>query len=147
MQVSDQIEIEIEVELSEDERTAIARSVCQRTEVYDKHVIKLKDDRAQGRKELKDMKAEIDREQKEFLIGRRIVKAKAVGHINMETKKFEVIHEGKVIRTRDLTSEEIEQFGTKPMFDEPVSAQEDIGHVHRTETKRGAKKDIISGVN
>lgn len=147
MQVSDQIEIEIEVELSEDERTAIARSVCQRTEIYDNHVVKLKDDRAQGRKELKDMKAEIDREQKEFLIGRRVVKTKAVGHINMELKTFEVIHEGKLIRSRDLTTEEIEQFGSKPMFDEPESAHEDIGHVRKSETKRGAKKDIVSGVN
>lgn len=144
MTAASTIKIIKEYKLSEEEKTEAAKDGIRLAEAYDKHNEDFKDDRAQWRKELKDLKTSRDAKHKAFLTGTEMREYECSVHINMETKKAEYIHVGTVIETRDLTVDEIEKYGQKPMFDAPPS---EITQVMKEETRRGSKKDLVTGTH
>lgn len=137
-----QVEVEIECELTETERQARACDGCRLNDELDKMVEAFKDDRALWRTKIKSLKNLRDDTNKAFMIGSERRKMMCVANVDMDKKIMEFIHEGRVVKTRDLTSEEIIANAERPMFDTP-SAQEDIGHVIKAETKRNSKKDLM----
>ena len=136
-----EVQIEIEYKLTEDERTEMARHSVRLSDKHDKLVDDFKENRATWRGEIKTAKQELTDAQKAFMVGSEPRKLKCVEDIDLDNKQANYIHLGKIVKSRDLTVEEIAVHGTKPMFEEP-SPQEDIGHVIQSETKR-TKKDLL----
>jgi len=144
-----EVEIEHEYKLTESELIEAAREHVRATEAHDKLVELFKDDRASWRSRIKEARQRRDDIGKKYMNGSEKRKTLAVEHPNLETKKFEYIHEGKVIKTRDMTPEDIALHGTQPMFDEPrqSEAQMEIGHVIAQETRKGSKADMVTKAN
>lgn len=139
------VELEVEYPLSDSDLALRAMDESRLTARLNKLTAEFKDSAADWRLRIKAVKKERDDINLAIMEGSERVKVTCIEYINLDTKTADYIHQGKTIRSRDLTVEEIAQHGTKPMFEvEPMSAHEDLGHVIRAETKKTSKKDLMT---
>lgn len=140
-----EIEIEIEMPLTEIQLNETARKHVDLTAEHDKLVDQFKDNRQKWRDDIKAKRIERDETGKTVIRRSEKQKILCTENINMQTKKRELLDkDGKVVREFDLSTEEIEKHGTKPMFDTP---ENNVADVMREEKDPKTKVDHVAGVN
>lgn len=143
--MSAQVTLELEVTLPDEERTERAKEAVRLTDELDKMDEEFKDSRADWRRRIKEIKTKRDLANKAFMIGCEIQKLLCVEHINFDTKKAEYIHQGTVLKSRDLTMAEIANLESIPLFDNlEESPASDMKEVIQAETGKRSKKDLVS---
>lgn len=137
------VTVETEVELDEEEKTYVAREAVRLTDKLDRMEEEFKDSRSDWRRRIKDIKTKRDELNKAFMVGTENRKIECVESFDLDCKKALYHFEGKLIKERDLSMDELAQLGTQPMFEEP-SQDEDIHEVMREETKASKKRDLVA---
>jgi hypothetical protein len=139
--MSDQVELEIEYELSESEATEKAKEGVRLSAELDKLEEAFKDARADWRRRIKDMKAARDAANMAFMLGTEPRKIHCVEVVNLDKRQFEYVHNGRIIRTRDMTPDDLAKHGTAPMFPASDDERQEIRDIISGEKNRKKKKD------
>jgi FtsZ-binding cell division protein ZapB len=139
------VSIEAEFQMTEDEKTYAARESVRLTDELDRMAEEFKDSRADWRKRIKDIKTKRDDLNKAFMVGMEKRKLDCIQNIDLDSKKARYLFDGKVVSERDLTLDELAEYGTAPLFTEDELDQEanELRQIISQETSH-AKHDLVT---
>lgn len=130
-----EVKVEVEVQLSHDERTEKARESVRMSKELDTLDGQFKEARADWRRRLKHVKDTRDKLNDAFMVGSEVREMLCIEIYDAPRKTFQYVHAGKVIREREASLEEQAREGTAPMFPD-----DDVADVMRDETSKKRKK-------
>lgn len=140
------VAIESDVELTEEDKTLVAREAVRLTDQLDHMAEEFKDSRADWRRRIKDIKTKRDELNKAFMVGTERRTLDCVEIVDLGQKKAQYLFEGRVIKERELNLDEIADINTSPLFTDEQLDEEanEVRQIIAQETGIKTKQDLVN---
>lgn len=135
------VSVQCEIELTDEEKIERAKDAARLTSDLDRLAKEFKNSRADWRRRIDEVKTKRDELNEAFMVGTEQRDIECDFEIDAKAKVIKFSHEGKVVKTRDLTTEELEKYGTTPLFE---SDENSVGDVMKEEKSSKKKKDVVT---
>lgn len=135
------VSVQCETELTDEEKIERAKDAARLTSEIDKMKREFKNSRADWRRRIADVENKRNELNDAFMIGTEQRDVECDYEIDAKNKVIKFSHEGKLVKTRDLTTEELEKYGTTPLFE---AEDESVEGVMKEEKSSKKKKDVVT---